>query len=80
MDPIALPTWDHSAQSAIDLRKRKHDWEFPKADHASAYKNLPLIPEHAQLAFGALRSPGNGQWYAFPPRALIFGAVAAVLH
>ena len=73
--PITLPTWDHIAQSALDLRKRKLDWEFTKEDHASAYKNLPLLPEHARLAFFALRSPDNGQWYAFPPRALIFGAV-----
>ena len=73
--PITLPTWDHIAQSALDLRKRKLNCEFSKEDHASAYGNLPLLPEHARLAFFALRSPDNGQWYAFPPRALIFGAV-----
>ena len=80
MDPITLPTWGHIDQPALDLRKRRLNWEFFKADHASAYKNLPLLPEHSQLAFVVLRSPDNGQWFAFPPRALIFGAVSAVLH
>ena len=78
--PITLPPWDHIAQSALYLRKHKRNCEFPKADHAPAYNNLPLLPEHAHIAFVALRSPANGQWYAFPHRALIFGAVSEVLH
>ena len=39
--PITLPTWDHVAQTALNLRSHNLDWEFFKADHASAYKNPP---------------------------------------
>ena len=32
------------------------------------------------MEVAALRSPDNGRWYAFPPRALIFGEVSDVLR
>ena len=77
--PITLPTWGHIAQSALNLRKRKPDWEFPKADRASAYKNRLLRPGLPQISFASIRSPVDGQRYAFPPRSL-FGAISEVLH
>ena len=37
-------------------------------------------PAHARLAMVAPRGPLSGAWFAFPPRSLLFGAEAAVLH
>ena len=30
---------------------------FFKADHEAAYEQIPMIPEHANLAFVAIRDP-----------------------
>ena len=78
--PITLPTWGHIAQSALDLRKHRLGWAFSKAGPAPAYKYHPVLPEHARRAFFPLRPPDNGQRYASPPRALIFGEFSAVPH
>ena len=78
--PIKLPTWDHIAQMCLDIRHTRKPWEFFKSDHEAAYKQLPLRPEHARLAFVALRDPITSRWMAFPPKALLFGATSAVLH
>ena len=78
--PITLPLRGQIAHSALNLRKHNADWAFFKADHASAYKNLPIRAGRAHLAFVAIRPPSEGQRYAFPPRALISGAISAVLH
>ena len=55
-------------------------WSFLKTDHASAYKQLPLRPDRAQLAAISLRGPTSDQWVAFRSRTLAFGSAAAVLH
>ena len=49
-----------------------------KADHADAYKQLPLDPGYANLTIVALRNPKSGKWFAFTPKVLLFGAVSAV--
>ena len=36
------------------------------AGHASAYKNIPLLPDHAHMALAGRRTPDNGNWYATP--------------
>ena len=78
--PIKLPTWDHIGQMTRNIRNTNRPWSFFKADHESAYKQLPLDPDQAHLAMVALRHPVSGLWYAFAPRALLFGAEAAVTH
>ena len=78
--PIKLPTWDHLAQISLDLKDTNEPWIFFKQDHASAYKQLPLDPDHAKFAMVALRHPKLGTWFAFSPRSLLFGAEAAVTH
>ena len=78
--PIILPTWDHISQMCIRVRNLRCQWSFFKADHEAAYKQLPLRPEHGNLTLVALRNPTSGKWVAFPPKALLFGAEAAVLH
>ena len=78
--PIKLPTWDHISQMCLKQRDTRRRWAFFKADHESAYKQLPMAPEHTNLALVALRNPTTGKWVAFPPKALVFGAVSAVLH
>lgn len=80
MTPIKLPTWDHIAQMAAIVRPARCAWSFFKADHASAYKQLPLGPSGRPTSAVALREPRSGAWRAFSPRALLFGSVAAVLH
>ena len=78
--PNTLPTWDHIAQLALTGAAYQTNWSFFKEDHASAYKWLPLQPDHARYAAVALQSPVDGNWYSFTPRALMFGSVASVLH
>ena len=78
--PIKLPTWDHISQMCLRVRRTKRRWAFFKADHEAAYKQLPLAPDQAKLALVALKNPTSGKWMAFPPKALLFGAEAAVLH
>ena len=78
--PIKLPTWDHIAQMCLDIADTSRPWGFIKTDHEAAYKQLPLRPDHARLAFVALRNPTSGVWVASPPRVLLFGAAAAVLR
>ena len=78
--PIKLPTWRHIAQMAASVRRANCDWSFFKTDHESPYKQLPLGPAHQSLTAAALRQPHTGTWMAFAPRALLFGAVAAVLR
>ena len=51
-----------------------------KADHADAYKQLPLDPWYANLTLVALRNPYSGKWFAFIPNVLLFGAASAVIH
>ena len=78
--PVKLPTWDHIAQMCLDVRHTRRPWGFFKADHEAACKQLPLRPEHTKLAFVALRGPIASRWMAFPPKALLFGAISAALH
>ena len=78
--PVKLTTWDHIAQMAAIVRPTGCAWSFFKADHASAYKQLPLDPADRALAAVTLRDPATGRWNGFAPRSLLFGAVAAVLH
>lgn len=55
-------------------------WPFFKAAHQAAYKNLPLSPDQAPLCTVALRCPYGGLWYAFSPRAFLFGADSEALR
>ena len=78
--PIKLPTWCHIGQMCLNCADTDREWPFFKADHASAYKNLPLAQDSTNLCIAALRSQTDSERYGFRPRALLFGAVAAVLH
>ena len=80
MTPITLPTWDHIAQLRKSVFQTKRDWVFLKSDHADAYKQLPLGPEYANLTAVCLRNPDTGEWCAFIPKVLLFGAVSSVIH
>ena len=80
LTPITLPTWDHIRQMAKSIVSAAQDWVFTKGDHASAYKQLPIAPEYANLSVAALRGPASGQWKGFIPKVLLFGSVSAVLH
>ena len=78
--PIKLPTWDHIAQMCLNVRPSKKSWGFFKADHEAACAQLPMRPEHANLAMVAIRDPITSLRAAFPPRALLFGATSEVLR
>ena len=64
----------------LDIRHTNGGWPFFTADHASGYKNSPVDPTDAQYCIAALRAPKDNRRYGFLPRALLFGAVSAVLH
>ena len=78
--PITLPTWDHIAQLSKDCFRADAKCTFLKADRDSAYKQLPLDPDFAGPAVETPRDPTSSKRRAFFPRALLFGAVTAVLH
>ena len=80
LKPITLPTWDHIAQIAKDIRNTKFDWVFLKADRKDAYKQLPLDPQYGNLSIVALRRPDSGKWNGFTPKVLLFGAASEVTH
>ena len=80
LTPITLPTWDHLAQLAKMVSPSAMNWHFLKGGHASAYKQLPLDPQYANLTIVALRNPSTGLWMGFIPKVLLFGAVSAVIH
>ena len=80
LTPITLPTWDHLSEIAKALYHTFRGWSFIKGDHASAYKQLPLDPAHANLTVVAPRRPQSGLWMAFVPKVLLFGSISAVLH
>ena len=78
--PITLPTWDHISETAKRIRGSKSEWDVFKADNKDAYKQLLRDQEYANLTLVSLRHPTSGQWFAFAPRVLLFGAVSAVIH
>ena len=78
--PISLPTWDQIGQICLYVSPTDQHWAFFKAAHKAAYKNLPLNPEQADACIAAIRNPPGGLWCGFRPRALLFGAVAALLR
>ena len=80
LTPITLPTWGRLAQIAKFVSPSSKNWHFLKGDHASAYKQLPLGPQYANLTIVALRNPDTGLWMGFIPKVLLFGEVSAVIH
>ena len=78
--PIKLPTCDHIGQMRLNVGPSEKTCEFFKAGHEAAYKQLPMRPEHSNLAMVALRDPVTSRWMAFHPKALLFGANSAVLR
>ena len=44
-----------------------------KADHADAYKQLPVTTNDEPAAVVTLRHPVDGEWYGFIPRTQLFG-------
>ena len=51
-----------------------------KADHADAYKQLPLMQGGELTAVVTLQSPQDGLRYGFLPKTQLFRSTAAVLH
>ena len=51
-----------------------------KADHADAYKQLPLKKEDELTAVATLQSPEDEKCYGFIPKTQLFGSAAAVLR
>ena len=79
LTPITLPSMGHISQLRKNVPNSGQSWVLLKADHRGAYKKLPLAPERCNLSIIALRFPSSGKWMGFIPRALLFGAVSAVI-
>ena len=77
--PTKLPMWGHIAQMCLDVRLTKKDCGFFKPGRA-AYKQLPMMPGHADLATVAIRDPATSRLMAFRPNALLFGDTSDVLR
>ena len=80
LTPTALPARCHLAQMTKSIHTTRTGRFFLKGDRASAYKQLPLDPKYATLTAVSLRRPLSGRWMGFIPKALPFGAAAAVIH
>ena len=80
--PINLPSWGHIAQmcALYYLRGDRRPLALAKADHADAYKQLPVTTKDELAAAVTLKDPVDGQWYGFIPRTQLFGSTAAALH
>ena len=78
--PNQLLSWDHISQLSQLMSEKGGDWVLFKADHESAYKQLPIRPSDMKASIIALRHPSSGKWFGFVTRTLIFGSIAAVLH
>ena len=51
-----------------------------KADHADAYKQLPVATKDELAAAVTLKGPVGGEWYGFIPHTQLLGSTAAALH
>ena len=50
---------------------------MPKADHANAYKQLPLPEADELVAAPSPRNPGGYLWFGLLPKTQLFGSTAA---
>ena len=78
--PVKLVSCGQVAELRRLSASSKGDWQFPKADHEAAYKQLPLKWGNSRMKVMMLRRPTAGYRYSIRSRAMLFGAVAAVLH
>ena len=80
--PINLPSWDHIAQmrALYYLKGDRRPLAMAKADHADAYKQLPVTTNDELAAAVTLKGPVDGQRYGFIPHTQLFGSTAAALH
>ena len=75
---LDLQDADDVVALTLELGKRKEfDWVGKTLDLSKAYKQLPILPSHRDLAVTSFRdSKGKARYYI--PNALMFGATAAV--
>ena len=79
--PISLPTVDHLAFLLDTIQGvGARPCSIFKADHANAYRQLPLRPSEARFAHVVARNPSDGHVAVFIPRTLLFGSSTAVAH
>ena len=78
--PIKLVSWGHLEQLSHLISQGRFELGILKADQEAAYRKLPIDPAGQQFAIIALRRPKSGHRFGFSTRALISGAVAAVLR
>ena len=77
---IELVIWDRLAEISNLVNTMGRVWSFFKADHEADYKQLPMGASHSSLAVIPLMSPRGNPRYGFIIRAMMFGAVAALLR
>ena len=53
--PTKLATWDHIAELRKRAENKKRSWGLFEAGRASAYKQLPVNPDHANYVPTALK-------------------------
>ena len=80
LTPIKLVSRGHIAQLSRLVASSGEACHCPKSDHGAAYKQLPVGWSQSKLAAIALRNPRDKQRYGLLTRAMVFGAVAAVLR
>ena len=73
--PINPPSWDQIAQmcALYYLKGDRRPLAMAKADHADAYKQLPVTTKDELAAAVTLKDPVGGEWYGFIPHTQLFG-------
>ena len=80
--PINSPSWNHKAQMRVPfhLKGGRRPLAMATADHADAYKQLPVSTKDEPAAAITLRHSVDGEGYGFIPHTQLFGSTLAVLH
>ena len=75
---MTLPSISTLAELACEVHREAGDILLRKADHADAYRQLPISPGHSSFAIVCFKSE-SGVWMGCRPNTLLFGASLAVL-
>ena len=64
-DGAKLQTWGRISKMVLDIRDPNRPRSFVMMGHVSAYKQLPIDSDQANLATAALRRPKSPDRFAF---------------
>ena len=79
LTPITPSSWGHISRLSKNAYLANTKWAFLKADHDSAYNQLPLGPAYEGLTVVTIRGPILPHSACLFPHVLLFRAASAVI-